>query len=99
MSLETTTSNVKSRAEMADSLGSKIKFAFNGGEGVVLLDGSGSSNTVSNEDGEADCTVHLDLSDFNEMLAGNLNPMMAFMTGKLRIEGDMGVAMKLTSLF
>ena len=35
------------------------------------------------------------LDDFNALLDGSLNPMMAFMSGKFNIEGDMGVAMKL----
>jgi putative sterol carrier protein len=99
MTLESITQAVVSRAASTDALGSTIKFLFNGGEGAVFLDGSGSSNTVSNEDKDADCTVNVDLADFNDMLSGALNPMMAFMSGKLRIEGDMGVAMKLSSLF
>jgi hypothetical protein len=38
-------------------------------------------------------------ADFQKILAGELNPMMAAMTGKLKLEGDMGFAMKLTKLF
>ncbi len=38
-------------------------------------------------------------ADFEKIMSGELNPMMAAMTGKLKIEGDMGFAMKLTKLF
>ena len=99
MSLEATTENVVKMAQAADALGSSIKFVFNGGEGAVLINGHGEENTVSNDDGEADCTVNVDKGDFDEMISGDLNPMAAFMSGKLKIEGDMGVAMKLSSLF
>jgi putative sterol carrier protein len=40
----------------------------------------------------------MDFSDFSDMIAGKLDGMTAFMTGKLKIEGDMGVAMKLQSI-
>ncbi|MDX1906773.1 MAG: SCP2 sterol-binding domain-containing protein [Bacteroidia bacterium] len=94
MSLESLTSAFVSRAQAADALGSTIKFVFTDTEGVIYLDGT-ANNAVSNEDRDAECTVHVASADLAEMMAGNLNPMMAFMTGKLRIEGDMGVAMKL----
>jgi hypothetical protein len=38
-------------------------------------------------------------ADFQKIMSGELNPMMAAMTGKLKLEGDMGFAMKLTKLF
>jgi putative sterol carrier protein len=99
MSLETTTAAVTQKAGTADAIGSTIKFVFNGGEGQVFLDGSGPENTVSNEDKEAACTVKVDKEDFDAMLSGELDPMGAFMGGKLAIEGDMSVAMTLTSIF
>lgn len=99
MTLEDLTSKVTTMAANADALGSTLKFAFKGGEGVVFLDGSGEGNAVSNEDKDADCTVNVDMEDFKGLLSGDLNPMTAFMTGKLAIDGDMGVAMKLGNLF
>lgn len=58
-----------------------------GADGVILIDGG----TVSTTDGPADCTISLSLDDLESMIAGELNPTTAFMTGKLRIEGDMSV--------
>ena len=99
MSLEATTANVVEKAKASDALGSTIIFVFNGGEGAVFLDGTSGENVVSNENKEAECTVGIDFSDFNDLLSGKLSPMEAFMGGKLNIEGDMGVAMKLQSIF
>lgn len=44
------------------------------------------------------CTVTMSASDFLAMVSGQLNPTSAFMTGKLKLKGDMGLAMKLQSL-
>jgi len=46
----------------------------------------------------AECTIQMDAKDFKEMLLGNLNATSAFMTGKLKVKGDLGRAMKLQSL-
>ena len=99
MSLASTTASVTELAAKAAPLGNSIKFVFNGGEGAILLDGKGDNNVVSNDDSEADCTVKVSLEDFQGLLSGDLNPVGAFMGGKLQVDGDMGVAMKLSSLF
>ena len=94
MSLEAYTEQVRN-AVGDKNLGPKtIKFAFNEG-GVLLIDGS----NVSNDDVQAACTVKVGLEDFGKMMARKLDPMTAFMTGKIKIDGDMGVAMKLSKLF
>jgi len=96
MSFESILSGLKDRAHNASALGSTLKFDF--GDEQIFLDGSGSENTVSTEDKEADCTVKVARDDFEAILKGELNPMSAFMSGKIKVQGDMGVAMKLQSL-
>lgn len=44
------------------------------------------------------CTVTMAAGDFMAMVDGKLNPTAAFMSGKLKIKGDMGLAMKLQSI-
>jgi putative sterol carrier protein len=65
-----------------------------GTDGVILIDGA----TISTTDGPADCTIKLSLDDLESLVAGDLNPTMAFMSGKIKIEGDMTVAMALSQL-
>ena len=48
--------------------------------------------------GQAGCTMTLNEEDFGKMFAGKLNPTQAFMSGKLKIKGDLGLAMKLEKL-
>ncbi|MFN8355370.1 MAG: SCP2 sterol-binding domain-containing protein [Spirosomataceae bacterium] len=94
MNLQETTSKVKAMAEGKGGIGSSIKFATD--EGPIYLTADGN---VSNDNTDADCTVSVSLSDFNALMSGDLNPMTAFMFGKIKVSGDMGVAMKLQSLF
>lgn len=88
---------INEMAASAAPIGSTIK--FNLGGNLIHLDGTGSSNVVSQEDKDAECTISMTSEDFQAMLSGDLNPMMAFMSGKIKIDGDMGVAMQLQSLF
>ena len=55
-------------------------------------------NAVSNDDGDADCTIMMTLEDFQSIAAGSLDATSAYMQGKLKVEGDMGIAMKLQPL-
>ena len=73
-----------------------VKFDF-GSTGKLFIDGPG--KTATNEDKNADATVVVDFEDFKSIAQGALDPMMAFMSGKLKVMGDMAVAMKLQTLF
>lgn len=96
MSLEKILEGVSAQAANVAPLGARLKFVL--GENVIFIDGTGSSNVVSQNDGEADCTISTDADTFNQLKNGELNPMMAVMSGKVKIKGDMGLAMKLQSL-
>ena len=72
--------------------GKTVKLDF-GGEGTIMLDGVG--NTVTESDGAADTTIKIAWDDWQAMAAGQLDGMTAFMTGKLKVEGDMSNAMQL----
>jgi putative sterol carrier protein len=55
--------------------------------------------TVTDGAGEADTTFSTSEENFEKIVAGEQNPTTAYMTGKLKIKGDMGAAMKLQNLF
>ena len=65
-----------------------------GADGVIVIDGA----TISTADSPADCTIKLSLDDLDSLVSGDLNPTTAFMTGKIKIEGDMSVAMALSQV-
>lgn len=64
------------------------------GEGAVMMDQDGARAA----DEPADVTLSADVETFKAILAGETNPTSAFMTGKLKVDGDMGMAMKLASV-
>ena len=96
MTLQELTSKMKEGASKKTSFGNTVKFSTD--QGVIYIDGNANPPDVSNDDKSADCTIKMDFSDFSDLIGGKLDGMTAFMTGKLKIEGDMGVAMKLQSI-
>jgi putative sterol carrier protein len=94
MSLAEITVNMKERVGASAGLNKSVKFDF-GDDGVVRIDDKASPAVVDNEDAATDCTVKVSMADFLDIAAGKTNPQMAFMMGKLKVEGDMSVAMQL----
>lgn len=88
-------------AKMNDALGKaggldkSVKFDF-GDAGSVFAHGT---TAEVDSDKDADCTISVDKADFIALAEGNLDPMMAFMSGKLKVAGDMSVAMGLQNIF
>lgn len=89
--------------EAVSAISEKISGGFDGsakfvieGEGAVIVDGAGVR--AAEEGDEADVTMTADADTFQDILSGDLNPTSAFMTGKLKLDGDMGTAMKLGSV-
>ncbi len=93
MSLEAITNAIKEKTAELDGFGSSIKFDF-GGE-TLMLDGTGEKIAVSNDGGDAACTIGITMEDFQALLSGELDAMSAFMGGKITVDGDMSQAMKL----
>jgi putative sterol carrier protein len=84
------------QAKGIDPIGAKVKFVLD--DQSVMIDGTGAANEVAMNDGDADCTISTSLETLEKMRSGDLNPMMAVMSGKVKIKGDMGLAMKLQGM-
>ena len=80
--------------ELSDkSFDGSLKFDC-GDDGVIVLN----DGTASTQDQDTDCTIRISLDNLVKLLTGKLNPMTGVMMGKLKVSGDMGVAMKLGKL-
>ncbi len=88
-------------ADAAKGMNSTIQFNLSGDDGgqwyVTIKDSKAevSKGTAS----AANMTLSMTAQDYVDMIMGKLNGQMAFMSGKLKISGDMGLAMKMQSLF
>ena len=65
-----------------------------GEDGVIVL----ADNQATTRDQETDCTIRISQDNLTKLLTGKLNPMTGVALGKLKISGNMGVAMKLGQL-
>ena len=91
--LQEITDRFKAAVGADSGLGKTLKFDLKG-DGFIHIDGG----SVTNEDLPADCTIVVSKDDFEAMGEGKLDPTMAFMQGKIKVNGDMSVAMKLQPL-
>jgi len=69
------------------------------GAGVWTVAVADGAITVSEGAGDADCTFATSEENFEKIISGEQNATTAYMTGKLKIKGDMGAAMKLQKIF
>ncbi len=83
---------ISDRVSTSD-FGHTLKFDC-GEDGILVIN----INETTTEDMDTECTVGVSLENLHAMVKGELNPTMGFMLGKLKLEGSMGVAMKLGSL-
>lgn len=96
MELATVLSMIEKQAKLNPPIGGSLKFELD--LGIIHLDGTGTENVISTENKDADCTISTTIATLRKLQQGELNPMMAVMTGKVKIKGDMSLAMKLQSL-
>jgi putative sterol carrier protein len=91
---------LKDHPDLIQKINASYKFIVNGDEGGSwLVDLTKEGGVVCESEADAACTITIKDQDLVNMVNGDLNPQMAFMTGKLKIKGDMGLAMKLQALF
>ncbi len=97
MDLDSLTEKIRSRLSRAAGINARVKFDF-GEDGIILVDGTQSPAAITHEDGEADTVFQCAAETFDAILEGKQDPNLAFMMGKLKIRGSMGIAMKLNAV-
>ncbi len=97
MAVEKIAQALESNLATFTGLGAKVAFDL-GEDGAIAIDATGSPPVLSGEPDGADCTIRISADDMVKLIDGELNPMMAYTLGKLKIEGSMGVAMKVAAL-
>ncbi len=97
MTMEAKTRAVEGRLMDLAGLNYVVKFVI-GDDGALVIDGKSMPPRLAEDSDEADCTIRLSGPDFDALIAGTLNPTLAYTLGKLKIDGSMGVALKLASM-
>ncbi|MBI1301380.1 MAG: SCP-2 sterol transfer family protein [Alphaproteobacteria bacterium] len=97
MSFDAIEEKLKEKLQFAPEIGAKLKLDF-GNEGILFIDGTQTPPVMSHNDGEADTTFQCSTETFAQIVNGSLDPTMAFMTGKMKVHGSMGYALKVASM-
>jgi len=91
---------LESRVDPAKAAGMTASYRFEiDGAGNWTVDVDDGKVTVTEDGADADCTISASSETFLKIANGEQNPTAAYMSGKLKVKGDMGQAMKLQKLF
>ena len=96
MTIETIRQELSEKIKLIDPIGKTLKFDIDGN--YMYIDGTGDQNTMNTENHDADCTVIMGLDTYTKLQKKQIKPMIATLTGKLKVKGDLGVARKLKQL-
>ena len=77
-------------------LGKKLKFKLD--DDFILIDGTSENNVVTDQDAEANCTITMSKETYGKLQRKEIKPMIATLTGKIKVKGDIGLAQKLKQL-
>lgn len=97
MTLDEIVAKIRQKTTYATGFHARVLFDF-GDDGFVHVDASQSPAEITTEEKEADVTLATSIDTFSKILNGESDPNIAFMMGKLKIRGSMGLALKLNSL-
>ena len=85
-----------SKVTQIDPIGKRLKFKID--EDVILIDGCHDTNKILDVDEEADCTITMSKETYLKLQRKEIKPMIATLTGKIKVKGDIGLAQKLKQL-
>ncbi len=97
MTVEKILQSLESNLAAFAGLGYKVAFDL-GEDGVLAIDATGSPPALTDAIDDADCTIRISAENLAKLIDGELNAMMAYTLGNLKIDGSMGVAMKVAAL-
>ena len=91
---------LESRVDQSKAQGMTASYKFDiDGAGTWVVDVDDGKVTVNEGDGDADCVISTSAETFRKIANREQNPTAAYRSGKLKVKGDMGQAMKLQKLF
>ena len=96
MNIEQIRQELATNVTKIDPIGKRLKFKLD--DHVILIDGSDDQNTVLDSDEDADCTITMSIETYLKLQRKEIKPMIATLTGKLKVKGDIGLAQKLKQL-
>jgi putative sterol carrier protein len=85
------------RIAQIPAFGKKLKFMLD--DNIMHVDGTANPPSVTTTDGPSDAVITVSVDNFSKLLKKELNPMIAFTTGKVRLKGDMAAATALQKIF
>ena len=97
MHIDEITTALRTRAGPDCGLGAVLVFDC-GNDGVIRIDGRAHPNTVTNDDGPSDCRIRMRTADLVALITGRLDGTVAVLTGRMKIDGDLAVALRLRKL-
>lgn len=96
MEIEKIRLELAEKIKKVDPLGKKLKFKLD--DDIVLIDGTAEENILRDQDEEADCTIIMSKETYGKLQRNEIKPMIATLTGKIKIKGDLNLAKKLKQL-
>jgi putative sterol carrier protein len=96
MEIEKIKSELAEKLKHIDPIGKKLKFKLD--DDVLLIDGSSGTNYLTDKDEDADCTIIMSKETYGKLQRKEIKPMIATLTGKIKVKGDIGLAKKLKQL-
>ena len=94
MTLEDVAAKIRQKTHHANEFHARVLFDF-GDDGCLHVDANEFPALISTDAKEADVTLLTSLDTFGKILNGETDPNFAFLMGKLKIQGNMGLALKL----
>ncbi|BAF88973.1 MULTISPECIES: SCP2 sterol-binding domain-containing protein [Azorhizobium] len=89
---------LEERASALSALNHTVRFDLTDSGQSIHLDATGGGVSVTESDAEAEAVLKLSSDTLDKLITGRIGPMLAFSTGRLRLEGSQGVALKLAGL-